>query len=64
MAELRICPCGAEYWWPGQRWVHEKCVVVNAVVVNRGKDRHRRTPERAEYVRQKMREYRLRKRAA
>jgi hypothetical protein len=45
--------------------MHDGCVVVNApeeVVVNaRSKDRHRKTPERLEYVRQKMREYRARR---
>jgi hypothetical protein len=37
--------------------------VVNAsnVVVNRSKDRHKKTPERLEYVKQKMREYRKRR---
>jgi hypothetical protein len=66
MAERRSCVCGKEYWWPAARWQHEKCVVVNAatnVVVNaRTKDRHKDTPERKEYVKMKMREYR-RKRA-
>lgn len=63
------CSCGKAYW-PSQKWIHEKCVVVNAVVVNeatnvvvnaRTKDRHRKTPERAEYVRLKMREHRARR---
>jgi hypothetical protein len=58
------CSCG-EVYWPRQRWAHEKCVVVNAVasvVVNaRTKDRHKKTPERLEYVKQKMREYRKRR---
>lgn len=47
--------------------MHDKCVVVNApkqVVVNaRTRDRHKKTPERLEYIRQKMREYRKRKSA-
>jgi hypothetical protein len=68
MPERRSCPAGHEYWFPGERWQHEKCVVVNHqesvttasnVVVNeRSKDRHKKTPERLEYVKQKMREYR------
>jgi hypothetical protein len=67
MPERRSCSgCGKEYWWPSARWQHENCVVVNAatnVVVNgRTKDRHRKTTERREYVKMKMREYR-RKRA-
>jgi hypothetical protein len=37
--------------------------VVNAsnVVVNRSKDRHKKKPERLEYVKKKMREYRAKK---
>jgi hypothetical protein len=78
MPERRSCPAGHDYWFPGERWQHEKCgvvnhqesvttttnVVVNAsnVVVNeRTKDRHKKTPERLEYVKQKMREYRKRR---
>jgi hypothetical protein len=32
MSEKRICPCGEEYWWPKQYWLHEshKEVVANA----------------------------------
>jgi hypothetical protein len=25
MPELRRCSCGADYWFPGQRWQHEGC---------------------------------------
>lgn len=63
--------CRKEFY-PNQGWIHRGCVVVNgevvvnatnAVVVNgRTRDRHLRTPERAAYLAQKMREYR-RKRA-
>jgi hypothetical protein len=61
----KICQgCGKAYFFR-QAWMHDGCVVVNApeeVVVNaRSKDRHRKTPERLEYVRQKMREYRARR---
>jgi len=68
-----VCSCGRSYW-PKQAWAHERCeqkevplvaAVVNAVanvVVNRKKDRHKKTPERLEYIRKKMREHR-RKRA-
>lgn len=58
----RHCICGKDYEWPRQKWIHEGCVVVNAatnVVVNkRGKDRHRKTEARREYMRLKMRERR------
>jgi hypothetical protein len=66
MQKLTCAGCGKTYW-PNQSWVHKDCVVVNAPVVNdvanvvvnaRTGDRHRKTPERAEYVRMKMREYR------
>lgn len=76
----QTCACGKKYW-PAQRWIHEKCgivnhqetvtiatngpeLVVNAasnVVVNRSKDRHKKTPERLAYVRQKMRDLRAKK---
>jgi hypothetical protein len=79
MQVQQTCKCGQKYW-PSQKWIHEKCGVVNhqetvttatngpevvvnaapAVVVNRSKDRHKKTPERLEYIRQKMREYRKR----
>jgi uncharacterized OB-fold protein len=72
----QTCKCGQKYW-PSQRWIHEKCGVVNHqetttlatntvvnasnVVVNRSKDRHKKKPERLEYVKKKMREYRAKK---
>ena len=63
-ADLKLtCSCGKGYW-PSQKWIHERCVVVNAtneVVVNgRSKDRHRRTEARREYMRLKMRDRRSR----
>jgi hypothetical protein len=62
----KTCSCGQKYW-PAQRWIHEKCLVnhqepaTNVVVNARTKDRHKKTPERLEYVKQKMREYRARR---
>jgi hypothetical protein len=64
------CSCGKEFW-PGQRWLYDKCMASHPVVVNaenseslvvnaRTKDRHRKTPERAAYIAKKMREYRKR----
>ena len=40
---------------------NKKPVVVNVVVNARKKDRHKKTPERLEYVKQKMREYRAKR---
>lgn len=73
---MQTCPRGHKYW-PSQKWIHRECgvdhqipVVVNEVVVNkevnevvniRSKDRHKKTLERAEYQRLKMREYRSKK---
>lgn len=65
MPEKRHCICGKDYW-PAQEWFHEACrvptnVVVNtsdAVVVNRKKDRHKKTEGRAEYMREYMRKRR------
>lgn len=61
------CACGKAYW-PNQVWAHRGCVVnasvVNDFVVNDeqdfvvNKDRHRKTPERAAYMREYMRKYR------
>lgn len=60
------CTCGEKYW-PSQRWIHEKCGVVNHqetvtvatdAVVNRSQDRHKKTPERAAYMREYMRKRR------
>lgn len=61
-AELQTqCPCGKAYW-PSQKWIHAKCLVVNTaanVVVNsRTRDRHKKTEKRREYVKLKMREHR------
>lgn len=82
----QTCSCGEKYW-PSQRWIHEKCgvvnhqetvttasntvvnasvVVVNAkddVVVSRTRDRHKKSPDRREYVKLKMRESRAKRRA-
>ncbi len=78
MPEKRRClGCGDEYWFPGQRWQHDRCsvgvavkdvgvdavlveAVVNAsnAVVNRTKDRHKKTPERQAYMREYMRKRR------
>lgn len=65
MQVQQTCSCGQQYW-PSQRWIHEKCAVnhqedvTNMVVNARSKDRHKKTQERLEYVRLKMREYRAR----
>lgn len=84
----KTCSCGGKYW-PAQKWIHEKCGVVNhqetvttatdpvdSVVVNapkkrnrkatqfRSADRHKPSEARRQYVNQKMREYRARKRSA
>lgn len=59
----QMCACGEKYW-PNQKWIHEKCGVVNhqetvtvaaKVVVNRSKDRHK---PRKEYMREYMRKLR------
>ena len=63
MTEKRHCVCGKDYW-PSQEWIHEGCavpVVVNTsdvVVVNRNRDRHKKGPERAAYMREYMRKRR------
>jgi len=60
----QTCACGQKYW-PTQKWIHEKCGVVNHqetvtnVVVNaRSKDRHKRTEKRSEYMAEYMRKRR------
>jgi hypothetical protein len=62
------CPYCGESYWPRGAWQHDKCkmVVKQAVVVkhaadvvvkqSRMADRHKQTPERAEYMRNYMRD--------
>jgi hypothetical protein len=61
----QTCRCGGKYW-PTQKWIHEKCGVVNHpgtvstnVVVNRGKDRHKDKDARRVYLREYMRKRRM-----
>lgn len=56
-----VCACGKAYWRT-QAWQHEGCsvagVVVDAasnVVVDRKRDRHRKTEARKEYLREAKR---------
>jgi hypothetical protein len=69
----QTCTCGEKYW-PSQRWIHKECGVVNhqetvttatnvvvntdPVVVNRSRDRHKKTEGRAAYMREYMRKKR------
>jgi hypothetical protein len=32
LPELRKCPAGHDYWFPGERWQHKDCVVTPVVV--------------------------------
>jgi hypothetical protein len=70
LADLRKCPAGHDYWFPGERWKHKDCVVTAPVVtqdvvteVNKAASRQvlwqRANRER---YNQKMREYRRRAR--
>ena len=65
--------CGKAYTY-AQKWWHAKCQVVDTlkpspvvvdamanVVVDRNRDRHRKTEERREYLRLKQRESRARR---
>lgn len=69
----KACSCGRGYW-PAQAWQHEghgeravACVVVDAasnVVVDRKRDRHRKTEGRKEYLRDAQRRSRATKRVS
>ena len=67
MPELRKCPQGHEYWWPGAQWQHDKCAIntvainesaINAPAINRTPNRRDREAYNAY-----MREYMKRRRA-
>lgn len=63
MAELRLCVCGAQFWFPGERWQHKGCMansdVANAEpvadVANGSTYRYRDMEKRRAYQREYMR---------